>query len=204
MILINLLPHRELTRKKRKEMFAFSAGATAMGGGLLAFLVSLWFQHVIDVQASRNTFLDQEILKLDTQIKDIATLRSEIQALKARQTAVENLQSDRNTPVHLLNELVAQVPEGIYLTQVRQEAQSISLTGVAQSQERVSELLRNISSGSAWLAKPDLVEIISAQQQLSSRDQRRVFNFTIKAQLVRADAKKGASAASVTLAPGQS
>lgn len=193
MILINLLPHREAARKKRKEMFAVSAGATALGGGALSFLVSLWFQHAMDVQASRNTFLDQEIVKLDAQIKDIATLREELQALKARQTAVENLQSDRNMPVHLLSELVVQTPEGIYLTQVKQEAQTVSLVGVAQSQERVSELLRNISSGSAWLTKPDLVEIISAQQQLSSRDQRRVFNFTIRAQLMRIDAKQKAS-----------
>jgi type IV pilus assembly protein PilN len=203
MILINLLPHRELARKKRKEMFAVSAGATALGGGLVAFLVSLWFQHAIGLQTSRNAFLDQETLKLDAQIKDIASLRTEIQALKARQTAVENLQSDRNTPVHLLNELVSQIPEGIYLTQVKQEAQSVSVVGVAQSQERVSELLRNFSSGSPWLAKPDLVEIISAQQQLSPRDQRRVFNFTIKAQLVRADTKKGAGTAPDALTAGQ-
>lgn len=193
MILINLLPHREAARKRRKELFIATAGLTAVAAGLVAVMISFWFDHANQTQVNRNAFLDQEIKRLDEQIKDVATLRAEIQALKARQSAVENLQSDRNTPVHLFNELVAQVPDGVYLTQVKQDAQLISLSGVAQSQERVSELLRNLSSGSPWLTRPDLVEIVAAQQQLSSREQRKVFNFTVRAQLVRAESNNSQS-----------
>lgn len=194
MILINLLPHREAARKKRKEQFFVLAASAAVAGGMLAFLVSTWYQHSTDVQRQRNTALSGEIQKLDGQIKDIAGLRTEIQSLRARQTAVENLQSDRNTPVYLLNQLVEQVPEGIYLVSIKQENQVVAIAGVAQSQERVSEFLRNLSSNGEWLTRPELVEIAAAVQQITSKEQRRVYNFTMRAQLIRAGAKDAASA----------
>lgn len=194
MILINLLPHREVARKKRKEQFLVFAASAALAGGALALLVSTWYQHATDVQRQRNGLLTTEIQKLDSQIKDIAGLRAEIQGLRARQTAVENLQSDRNTPVYLLNQLVEQVPEGIYLVSIKQENQVVSIAGVAQSQERVSELLRNLSANGEWLTRPELVEIAAAVQQLSQKEQRRVYNFTMRAQLVRAGVKDAASA----------
>lgn len=199
MILINLLPHREAARKKRKDAFIASAALAALLGGGFAFVVSLWYQHETEIQLSRNTFLEQENLKLDAQIKDIASLRTEIQSLKARQQAVENLQADRNTPVHLLNDLVSLVPDGVYLLSVKQENLTVSVTGVAQSQERVSELLRNFSSGSEWLARPELIEITAASQQLSSREQRRVFNFTVKTQLVKPEVKASGQAVPTTV-----
>jgi type IV pilus assembly protein PilN len=189
MILINLLPHREAARKRRKEAFVVFALVAALLGGGMAFLVSLWFQHGIEVQQTRNTFLEQENKKLDDQIKDIASLRAEIQSLKARQQAVENLQSDRNTPVHLLTDLVTLIPDGIYLTSVKQEKQTVSVTGMAQSQERVSELLRNLATGSEWMNRPELIEIIAASQSVSSREQRRVFSFNVKVQLVKPESK---------------
>ena len=185
MILINLMPHREAARKKRKEQFAVAGGGAAVMGCLLAASVNFWFQSKVDEQMQRNAMLEQETAVLDAQIKDIAGLRSEIQALKARQEAVENLQSDRNTPVYLLTELVAQTPDGVYLSNLKQEGQMVLLSGVAQSQERVSEFLRNLSSRSEHLKRPELIEIISTVQSVSNREQRRVATFTLRLQIVR-------------------
>jgi type IV pilus assembly protein PilN len=127
--------------------------------------------------------LQSEIKKLDLQIKDVATLQSEIAALRARQQAVEDLQSDRNMPVHLLNELVKQLPDGVYINTLRQDGANLSMQGVAQSNERVSELLRNLANNSVWLSRPELIEIVASTLSLTPRDQRRVSNFSIKAQL---------------------
>jgi type IV pilus assembly protein PilN len=121
----------------------------------------------------------------DKENKDIASLRTEIEALKARQAAVEDLQSDRNTPVHLMGELVAQIPDGVYLQSVKQEGRTVQLTGTAQSQERVSELLRNFSSKSQFLNQPELVEIVSNVQALGNKEQRRVATFTMRVQLTK-------------------
>ena len=138
-----------------------------------------------------------EIKKLDNEIKEVATLEEEIAALKARQQAVENLQADRNLPVHLMNEAVLQLPDGIYLKNIKQENQNVLLTGVAQSNERVSELLRNLSRNSEWVSRPELIEIVASNLALSPKEQRRVYNFTVRVQLQRAsDAQKAASAAS--------
>ena len=197
MILINLLPHREAARKKRKEQFVASAALAAVGGGALAFLVSFMVQGQIDQQLARNAYLEQETAKLELQIKDIAGLRAEIQSLKARQAAVENLQSDRNSPVHLLEKLVDRVPDGVYLLSAKQEGQSISFTGIAQSQERGSELLRNISAKNEWITRPELVEIVASVQQVSSREQRRVYTFTVRTQLSRQDQKAADAAPAV-------
>ncbi len=185
MILINLLPHREAARKRRRESFFVSLGAAALVGGVIAGAVFLWYQAQISAQRSKNTVLQSENARLDKQIKDIATLQGEIAALRARQQAVEDLQSDRNVPVHLLNELVAQLPDGVYVSTMRQENLRVTLQGVAQSNERVSELLRNLANNSPWLARPELVEIVASTVALSPRDQRRVSNFTIRVGLNR-------------------
>lgn len=201
MILINLLPHREAARKRRKESFFAALGAAAVVGALVSVGAYLWYQGQITDQQSSNMLLQNENTRLDSQIKDIATLQSEITSLRARQQAVEDLQADRNLPVHLMNELVKQLPSGVYINTLKQENQMITLQGVAQSNERVSELLRNLSVNSAWLSKPDLVEIVADQLKLSPREQRRVSNFTIRAGLVRAtDAQKSATGASGVVA----
>lgn len=185
MILINLLPHREAARKRQREVFFAQVGAAALIGGLIVGLIFTWFQNQISTQQSRNAFLSTEIAKLDAQIKDIAGLQAQLTALKARQLAVEDLQADRNLPVHLLDEMVKQLPEGIYLSSLKQDNQTIMLTGVAQSQERVSELLRNLNNNSKWLTRPELVEIVAANLALSPREQRRVSNFSIRVSLTR-------------------
>ncbi len=196
MILINLLPHREIARKQRKDMFNVGLGASALAGGLIAGFAFLWISNLTSNQQDRNQVLSTEIKKFDAQIKDIADLESEIAALKARQQAVEDLQSDRNMPVHLLTELVTQLPEGVYVNSMTQVGQDVTLKGVAQSNERVSELLRNLGGKSAWFTRPELVEIVAGSVTLAARDQRRVANFTVRVKLVRAtEAAKSATVA---------
>lgn len=195
MILINLLPHREAARKRRRELFNVSLGASAVLGGLIAGAVFLWFQAAISVQQGTNVVLETEIKKLENQIKEIEGLEAEIAALRARQQAVEDLQSDRNLPVHLLTELVNQLPDGVYISKMTQADQAVTLNGVAQSNERVSELLRNLAGNTPWFSKPELVEIVAGSVALSARDQRRVANFVIRVRLMRASEAEKAVAA---------
>jgi len=178
-ILINLLPHREERRKRRKAAYFIGLGVSA-GVGLA--IVGVWYlvlQQMTSSQQERNAFLTAEIKKLEVQIKDIATLRGEIEALKARQKAVEDLQIDRNVPVHVLNELVKQTPEGVYFTAVKQDGQTLSVNGVAQTNERVSEFLRNTANNSEWLVKPELVEI-KVSTGGSGKEQKRLFDFGVR------------------------
>jgi type IV pilus assembly protein PilN len=201
-ILINLLPHREAARKRRRDAFFMSLGASAVAGGVIAGVIYGWYAAQISSQQSRNMLLQTEIKHLEGQIKDIENLQTEIAALRARQQAVEDLQADRNLPVHLLNELVKQLPDGVYLTSMKQENQVVTITGMAQSNERVSELLRNLSGKSPWIARPDLGEITAASVQLGPRDSRRVSAFTMKVKLLRAsEVAKAAGAASGASAP---
>ncbi len=202
MILINLLPHREAARKRAREAFFASLGAAAMVGGLASGGVYLWYQAQISSQQGKNNYLSAEIKRLENQIKEISNLQSEIAALRARQQAVEDLQSDRNLPVHLLNELVKQLPDGVYINSMKQDNQAVVLTGVAQSNERVSELLRNLGNNSPWLERPDLVEIVAGNVALTPRDNRRVANYTIRVRLRRAsDVAAPTAAASGAAAP---
>ena len=197
MILINLLPHREAARKRRREAFFVSLGAAALAGGVIAGAIYAWYAAQISTQQSRNTVLQSEIKRLEGQIKDIANLQAEIAALRARQQAVEDLQADRNMPVHLLNELVKQLPDGVYVTAVRQDNQTVNITGIAQSNERVSELLRNLGNNSPWMTRPELVEIVAGTVNLGGRDVRRTANFNVRVRILRAsEAQKASGAAS--------
>ena len=196
MILINLLPHREERRRARKRSFFVGVGVAAVAG---VAVVGVWFsvlQQLTAAQQSRNAFLKTEITRLETQIKDIATLRAEIEALKARQKAVEDLQTNRNVPVYLLDELVKQTPEGIYLTAIRQAERVVTITGVAQTNERVSEFLRNTQYNSKWLERPELVEIKAVSVQTAGREQRRLFDFSMRVTLKQPAAPSPTPAAS--------
>ncbi len=193
MILINLLPHREAARKRRRDVFNVSLAASALVGGLIALAVFLWYEASIAAQQGTNLALETEIKKLESQIKDISGLEAEIAALRARQQAVEDLQSDRNLPVHLLTEMVNQLPDGVYVSKMVQADQLVTINGVAQSNERVAELIRNLSNNTPWFAKPELVEIVAGTVTLAPKDQRRVSNFVIRVRLVRAsEAEKAA------------
>ena len=197
MILINLLPHREAARKRRKEMFQATMFASFLVGLLIAGGIYSWFQAMIEQQQQRNNFLAGEIKVLEGQIKEIATIEDEITALRARQKAVEDLQSDRNLPVHLLNELVKPLPDGVYITSLKQTDQVVAMQGMAQSNERVSEMLRNLADNTPWISKPELVEIVAANVALTPRDQRRVASFNLRFRLMRtSEAQKAADAAS--------
>ena len=200
MILINLLPHRQDKRRQRKRAFFISPALCAVGGAAIALLWYSVLGQMTSAQESRNAFLKGEITKLDLQIKDIATLRAEIDALKARQKAVEDLQTDRNVPVHLLNELVRQTPEGVYLTTIRQTGQVVAITGTAQTNERVSEFIRNTLYNSPWLEKPELVEIKAVAVTTTSREQRRLFDFSMRVTLKRQQGAAAAAAAPASAA----
>ena len=200
MILVNLLPHREAARKRRREAFFASLGLAAIAGLLISGAVYSWYLTQIETQRGKNLLLQTEITLLEGQIKEISTLQAEIAALRARQNAVEDLQGNRNLPVYLLTELVKQLPDGVYINSMKQDNQSVQITGVAQSNERVSELLRNFSNNSPFLSKPELIEITAGTVALTPRDQRRVANFSMRVALKRAsDPKAAASAASSAL-----
>jgi type IV pilus assembly protein PilN len=201
-ILINLLPHREAARKRRRDAFYVTLALSAIAGVVIAGGIYVWYAAQISDQQGKNLVLATEIKRLEGQIKDIATLQEEISALRARQQAVEDLQADRNMPVHLLNEMVKQMPDGVFITSLKQENQLVTIHGVAQSNERVSELLRNFGNNSPWLNKPELVEITAGSVALTPRDQRRVSNFTMRVRLLRAtDVQKASGAASGASAP---
>ncbi len=204
MILINLLPHREAARKRRQEQFYATLVGAVLLGALLAGFVYLWYEAQISSQRGKNQYLQTEIKRLEAQIKDIATLQSEIASLRARQQAVEDLQADRNLPVHLLNELERLLPDGVYVTSLRQQNQTVMITGTAQSNERVSELLRNFAYNSPWLTRPELIEIVAGNVALSPRDQRRVSNFSVRMQLRRASEVAQIAAAPASAVPAAS
>ena len=213
MILINLLPHREERRQQRKRMFFIGLGLALLAGVLMA---GLWYgalQKLTQIQQDRNAFLRTQIALQESQIKDIANLRAEIDGLKARQGAVEDLQLNRNVPVHLLDELVRLTPEGIYLTSIKQTDSVVLVTGVAQTNERVSELLRNTQNDSPWLDRMELVEIKAITQPVSpgGREMRRLYEFAVRVSIKQPAAALPAGAASApapaasaaTTAPGR-
>ena len=182
MIRINLLPHREQKRQARQRQFvSLSIGLTILGLALVALgWVILGAQ--IEIQESRNNLLKAEIAKLDEQIKEIDKLREQTQALLARKQVVETLQSNRTEAVHVLDQMVRQLPDGIYLKSLKQTGPKIQLVGYAQSSARVSTLMRNIDS-SPWLTSPELVEIKSVQSPVAK--DLRVNEFTLNVQIKR-------------------
>lgn len=197
MILINLLPHREEKRRLRKQAFFAGLGLSLAAGALIVALAYGVQAQMISGQQERNQYLRSAITKLDEEIKDVSALKAEIESLKARQRAVEDLQTGRNMPVYLLNELVAQTPEGIYLTAIRQNGRTVQVTGMAQTNERVSEFLRNTGGRSTWLERPELVEIKASNQSVKdARATKRMFEFTMRVSLKQPASEESADAAS--------
>jgi type IV pilus assembly protein PilN len=185
MIRINLLPHREAKRKQKQTAFVAMLALGGLLGVALVLMVGGYNASVIATQNQRNQVLTSANAELDTKIKKIANLKAEIEGLKARQQAVEDLQGDRNQPVYLLDELVRQTPDGVYLKSFKQDGQKVLLMGVAQSQERVAELLRNLSGNSPWLERPDLTEVRAAALE-KSKTGRKVVEFTLNVSIKRA------------------
>ena len=196
MVRINLLPHREQKRQARQRQFVSLAIGLAILGITVVGLGHVLIAAQIDNQNSRNNLLKTEIAKLDEQIKEIDRLRDQTQALLARKQVVETLQANRTEAVHLLDQLVRQLPDGVYLKTVRQNGARVTLVGYAQSNARVSTLMRNIES-SPWLTSPELIEI-----RATALDRQKVNEFTLAMQVKRAppagDVKPG-----VTPPPGK-
>lgn len=179
MIRLNLLPHREQARQARKRQFVSLAISLAVLGVAIVALVHVVLAARIENQNSRNALLRTEIAKLDAQIKEIDRLREATQALLARKQIVETLQTNRTEAVHLLDQIVRQIPDGIYLRSLKQTDTKVTVVGYAQSNARVSTLMRNIES-SPWLEKPALIEIKSVQLPTG-----RVNEFTLRFDIKR-------------------
>lgn len=186
---INLLPHREQKRQARQRQFVSMTALLAVAALGVVGLVHIVLASQIDGQNSRNTLLKSEIVKLDEQIKEIDKLREQISQVLSRKQVVETLQANRNESVHLLDQLVRQLPDGIYLRSIRQAGAKITVIGYAQSNARVSTLMRNVQS-SPWLSSPELVEIKlvplpgAAAQRGAPTD--KVNEFTLNMQVKRA------------------
>lgn len=191
MIRINLLPHREEKRKARQKQFLILAGFAAFVGLAVAGLLWVIFDAQIDNQKSRNKYLADEIVKLDKQIDEIKRIREETASLLSKKQVVEGLQSNRSEPVYLLDQLLRQLPEGLYLKSFKQTGARISVTGYAQSNARVSAFMRNIEA-SPYLGSPNLVEI-KAVTINTQRANEFILDFIIKR--VKLDDGKGAGPA---------
>ena len=186
---VNLLPHREERRKRSRQHFFVLAGGTAVLGALIVVAMHGFYAAKIETQAERNRFMKSEIAKLDKEIAEINKLKDEIAALLARKQVIETLQAERSQTVHLLDQLVRQMPEGVYLKSVVQKGSSVQLLGYAQSNARVSTLMRNIEA-SPWLERPSLVEV-----KANTVDKRRVSEFNLNLAMKRAQPAKDAGKA---------
>jgi type IV pilus assembly protein PilN len=163
MIRINLLPHREERRKQQQQQFFILLTFVLVIGAAVWFVVHSYLDEQLQTQQARNQYLQVEIVKLDKQIAEIQKLKEQTAALLARKRVVETLQSNRSEVVHLLDQLVRQLPDGVYLKAVKQTGTRVTITGLTESQARVSTLMRNLES-SAHLEDPGLVEIKAVQQ----------------------------------------
>ena len=179
MIRINLLPHRDEKRKAKRQQFYGLLGLVSVLAGVIVFLVITVIDGYISAQDAKNDFLKKEIVALDKQIDQIKRLKEQTQALLARKQIIEALQRDRAEAVLLLSELVKQMPEGVYIRSMKQTGERIALIGYAQSNARVSTLMRNIEA-SPWLEKPQLVEIKAV-----TVDKRRLSEFSLNAAIKR-------------------
>lgn len=181
---INLLPHREERRKAQRKHLAILAAMVAALGIAIVILVHGVIAGYIAIQDDRNAFLKKENERLDKEIAEIKKLRDEIAALLARKQVIERLQADRSQVVHLLDQLVRQTPDGVYLRSIKQTGLRVDLVGYAQSNARVSQLLRNFSA-SPHLENPELVEIKAAVV-----DRKRLSEFNMRVSLKRAQAEQ--------------
>jgi type IV pilus assembly protein PilN len=189
MIRINLLPWREARRKAHNLQFYILMGGVAIVAALIVLLVHGYYATRISTQTERNRFLKDENVKLDKEIEEIQKLKEEIQSLLSRKQVIETLQGDRAQTVYLLEQLVRQTPDGVYLKSIRQTGSKVNLTGYAQSNARVSTLMRNFEA-SPYLENPELVEIKAANVN-NKRLSEFTMNVSIKRQQPESDAAKG-------------
>jgi type IV pilus assembly protein PilN len=189
MIRINLLPHREERRKQQQQQFFILLAFVVVVGGAVWFAVHTYLDEQLETQQARNKYLQDEIVKLDKQIAEIQKLKEQTAALLARKRVVETLQSNRSEVVHLLDQLVRQLPDGVYLKAVKQNGTRVTITGLTESQARVSTLMRNLES-SPYLESPGLIEIKAVQQ-----GRQRFNEFIMNINITRAKAEEAAGKA---------
>jgi type IV pilus assembly protein PilN len=193
MIRVNLLPHREEKRKRRQQQFGVLAGIALVIGLVVAGAVWLFFDTQVTLQRDNVAYMKAEIDKLDKQIEEIRKIREETAALLAKKQVVEGLQSNRSEPVQLLDQLLRQLPEGVYLKQIKQTGPKVNIMGFAQSNARVSTLMRNLGA-SPYLENPELVEIRAVPAPDKSGNRVNEFNMNISIKRATAEGP-GAGAA---------
>lgn len=197
MIRINLLPHREEKRKRREQQFAVLGGLTALLGIAAAGAVWLYLGAQVEQQQRNVAYMKSEIAKLDKQIEEIRKIREETAALLAKKRVVEGLQANRSEPVQLLDQLLRQLPEGVYLKSIKQTGTKVNIVGYAQSNARVSTLMRNLGA-SPYLENPELIEIKAVPAPDKSGN--RVNEFTMNISIKRAQPEETGRAASTKAA----
>jgi type IV pilus assembly protein PilN len=178
MIRINLLPHREEKRKRREQQFAVLGGLTALLAVVVAGAVWLYLDAQVTQQRQNVAYMKAEIAKLDKQIEEIRKIREETAALLAKKRVVESLQANRSEPVQLLDQLLRQLPEGVYLKSIKQAGTKVNVVGYAQSNARVSTLMRNLGA-SPYLENPELIEIKAVPAPDKSGNRVNEFNMNI-------------------------
>jgi type IV pilus assembly protein PilN len=209
MIRINLLPHREEKRKRRHQQFLALAGTFAVIGILVGGAIWFFLDRQVTQQRANVAYMKQEIDKLDKQIEEIRKIREETASLLAKKQVVEGLQSNRSEPVQLLDQLLRQLPEGVYLKGFKQTGPKVNISGYAQSNARVSTLMRNLGA-SPYLENPELVEIKAVPNPDKSGGKVNEFNMNISIKRARPDdkgstttaAKAGAAASTSAVKPG--
>ncbi len=194
MIRINLLPHREEKRRLRQKQFAALAGISIFLGLVVAALVWFVLNQQVEQQQANVAYMKNEISKLDKQIEEIRKIREETASLLAKKQVVESLQSNRSEPVQLLDQLLRQLPEGVYLKSVKQVGTKVGVTGYAQSNARVSTLMRNLGA-SPYLENPELVEIKAVPAPANPTQRVNEFLMNISIKRARTDDGKGAKKA---------
>jgi type IV pilus assembly protein PilN len=185
MMRINLLPHREIRRKQQQQQFIAALALVAIVGAALVYGIYYYLSEQYDDQVGRNKYLTEEIAKVDKEIAEINRLKEQTASLLARKQVVETLQSNRSETVHLLDQLVRQLPDGMFLKSVKQTGAKVVINGVTQSQARVSTLMRNLES-SQKLGNPALIEIKALPQGTT-----RANEFSMNVDIVRPKAEKG-------------
>ncbi|MGB7182424.1 MAG: PilN domain-containing protein [Burkholderiaceae bacterium] len=203
-ISINLLPHREMRRERRKKDFIGLIGMVAVLGIATAGSIGFGINSQIDAQLERNAFITKKNTELDSKIAEISSLEQEIKSLQERQGAVESLQSNRTIPVHMFDELVKHVPEGVFLTKLTQDDKKISMVGQAQTNERIADFLRNLASRTPWMEKPELSKIALVKVRGKGRTQdeeRQLFEFSLNA-IIKAPADEASDQTDAPRASG--
>lgn len=192
MIRVNLLPHREEKRKRRQQQFIGILVFSLLLGLVAAGAVWFFLDQQVQQQQANVAYMKGEIGKLDKQIEEIRKIREETASLLAKKQVVEGLQSNRSEPVQLLDQLLRQLPEGIYLKAIKQTGVKVNVIGYAQSNARVSTLMRNLGA-SPYLENPELVEIKAVL--LDNNPNKRVNEFSMNIHVKRAKAEETKGAA---------